>query len=299
MFKPLVKNALKSLGVEIRRAEKRKNTYVTRPAWDYQSAYVLPHYKNTDHVIDIGCGGAPSPLSSVLTDFFPDESIHRARPVVEDRPLIVCSADRMPFRDKFFNLSICSHVLEHVPDPARAAAEIGRISQKGYLETPAYGKDVLVGTGHQHIWQVVNDNGVFHFFPYTKRQHQAHADSPMMSIWCQEDFHSWQSFFWERQDIFNAIQFWEDTPQIRVHVSQASKANQVLPVWQPVAMERLPNLAPALNEAEITLLEAALITPDRSGTMRYRNGEFVDQTGHIAYPVRGKRIYFEMGDPPH
>ena len=83
-----------------------------------------------------------------------------------------------------FYLSICSHVLEHVPDPASAATKNGRISKRGYLETPAYGKDVLVGTGHQHIRQVVSDNDLFHFFSYTQRQNQAHADSPLMSIWC-------------------------------------------------------------------------------------------------------------------
>jgi len=299
MLKVLAKNVLKSLGLEIRRAEKRKNTYVTRPAWDYQSAYVLPHYKDADRVIDIGCGGAPSPLSSVLTDFFPDESIHRARPVVEDRPLIVCSAERMPIRDKFFDLSICSHVLEHVPDPASAAEEIARISRKGYLETPAYGKDVLVGTGNQHIWQVVNENGLFHFFPYTKRQHQAHADSPLMSIWCQDEFHPWQPFFWERQDIFNAIQFWEDAPQICVSGAPSGTPARAVSEWQPVAPERLPNMLPALSETEIALLEACLMTPDGSGAMRYQNGEFVDRTGNIKYPVRGKRVYFEMGSPSH
>jgi SAM-dependent methyltransferase len=298
MFKRLVKDVLKSIGLEISRVEKRKNVYLTRSAWDYQSAYVLPHCRDTGHVIDIGCGGAPSPVSSVLTDFFPDESIHRARPVVEDRPLIVCSAERMPIRDKYFDLSICSHVLEHVSDPAKAAAEIARISKKGYLETPSYGKDVLVGTGHQHVWQVVNDNGLFHFFPYTERQHQAHADSPLMSIWCQDKFHPWQPFFWERQDIFNAIQFWEDSPNVCVHGARAGSGARASSAWLPVVPERLPCLPPALSDTEITLLEACLTTPDGTETMRYWDGEFIDSTGTIKYPVRGKRVYFEMGGSP-
>ncbi len=295
MFKRLVKDAFKSLGIELKRTERRRNTFATLPSWDYQSAYVLPHYKDKDIVIDIGCGGAPCPLASVLTDFFPDESIHRARPVVEDRPLVVCSVERMPFRDKFFDLSICSHVLEHVSDPAKAASEIARVSKKGYLETPAYGKDALVGTGNQHIWQVVNDNGLFHFFPYTERQHQANVDSPLMSIWCQAEFHPWQLFFWERQDVFNAIQFWEDVPQVCVHGALVGRADRAVTTWEPVPPERLPNMTPALSETEIALLEACLITPDGSGPMRYRNGEFVDLTGNIKYPVRGKRVYYEMG----
>lgn len=294
MLKKLANNFLILFGLEIKRAEKRKNIYVPRSAWDYQSNYVLPHYKNSDHVIDIGCGGGASPVASVLTDFFPDESIHRARPVVEDRPLIVCSANRMPIRDKFFDLSICSHVLEHVPDPASAASEIGRISKKGYLETPAYGKDVLVGTGHQHIWQVVSDNGLFHFFPYTQRQHQAHANSPFMSIWCQDEYHPWQPFFWERQDIFNAIQFWENEPRVCVHRAQLRKAEQDISEWRPIRDERLSSIPSALSQEEIILLEACLISPDGNSAMRYLNGEFVDVTGRIKYPVRGKRIYFEM-----
>ena len=299
MFVRLLKNILKSFDIEIRRAEKRRNTFVNRPAWEYQSAYVLPHYKDTDRVIDIGCGGAPSPLSSVLTDYFPDESIHRARPLVEDRPLVVCSADRMPFRDKFFDLSICSHVLEHVPDPIKAVTEIARISRKGYLETPAYGKDVLVGTGNQHIWQVVNNEGVLHFFPYTQRQHQAHADSPLMDIWCQEEFHPWQQFFWERQDIFNAIQFWGESPNIFVHEEQPDMAERSSVAWLPVAQDRLPALAPNLNDSEIALLEACLLAPDGCGSMRYVMGEFVDSTGAFHYPVRGKRVYFDLGVHPN
>jgi SAM-dependent methyltransferase len=295
MIRRLVKDALQSVGLEITRFERRRNIYVARAAWEYQSTYILPHYKKTDLVIDIGCGGAPSPISTVLTDFFPDQSIHRARPVVEDRPLIVCSADRMPIRDKYFDLSICSHVLEHVSDPAMAAEEIARISKKGYIETPSYGKDVLVGTGHQHIWQVVNNNGLFHFFPYTERQHQAHADAPLMSIWCQEEFHPWQSFFWERQDIFNAIQFWENAPQVFVHKEQVSRVEGAVSAWRPVATERLPDIAPCLSETEIALLEACLITPEGSRAMGYRDGEFVDSSGNIKYPVRGKRVYFEMG----
>jgi SAM-dependent methyltransferase len=297
MFKKFLRNTLELCGLEIKRLEGRKNTYVNRLAWDYQSGYVLPSYKETDQVIDVGCGGAPSPIATVLTDYFPDYSIHRARPVVEDRPLIVCSADRMPIRDKFFDLSICSHVLEHVSDPASAAVEIARVSQKGYIETPAYGKDVLIGTGHQHIWQVVSNLGALHFFPYTKRQHVAHAESPFMSIWCQEKFHPWQVFFWERQDIFNAIQFWEDAPQIFVHGGQPSRREITLPEWKPVVIERLPNIPPALSDHEISLLEACLIAPDGGEPMRYKHGEFVDLTGLVRYPVRGKRIYFEAGSP--
>lgn len=295
MIKSLIKKSLNFFGLELHRAENRKNGYFSRSAWEYQSPYVLPHYKDGDLVIDIGCGGAPSPLSMVLTDFFPDESIHRARPVIEDRPLIVCSADRMPVRDKFFDLSICSHVLEHVPSPAHAAEEIGRISKKGYLETPSYGKDILIGTGHQHIWQVVNSSGVLHFFPYTQRQHQAHSDSPLMGIWCQDEYHPWQEFFWSRQDVFNAIQFWQDEPKVKVHGLKQTTELPVPVIWNSIPREKLPNIPPSLTSNEIELLAACLVTPDGQHSMRYDGGNFVGPSERIVYPVRGKRVYFEIG----
>lgn len=289
-----MKGVFAALGLEVRRIDRRRNEYIGRSAWDYQESYVLPLYKDGEIVIDIGCGGAPAPIASVLTDYFPDHSIHRARPLVEDRPLVVCSVDRMPFRDKCFDLSLCAHVLEHVPDPERAALEIARISKRGYLETPAYGKDILVGTGHQHVWQVVCSDTTFHFFPYTERQHAAHRDSPMMTIWCQEGFHEWQSFFWSRQDLFNAIQVWTDTPRIEVHALIDGVSDQ--PTWSPIPAIRLPSIPPLLTEREVGLLESFLISPDKSEPMRYDGSSFVNASSTIHYPVRGKRVYFELGD---
>ena len=297
MTRRIIKDALRGLGFDVKSVEKRRNIYATRPSWEYQAAYVLPHYKESDLVIDVGCGSAPSPPSSLVTDYYPDETIHRARPVAEDKPLVVCPADRMPFRTKYFDLSVCSHVLEHVPNPAQAAAEIARISKRGYLETPAYGKDTLIGTGHQHIWQVVNHDGTLHFFPYTERQHRANADSPLMTIWCQEEYHPWQKYFWERQDVFNAIQVWDGTISIRVHASDETAGRQEPAAsWKAVASERLPPQAPNLSDAEISLLEECLVTPGGDAPMRYRNGDFVDPSGNVVYPVRGKRIYFELPD---
>jgi ubiquinone/menaquinone biosynthesis C-methylase UbiE len=42
----------------------------------------------------------------------------------------------MPFAEKEFDFTYCSHVLEHVADPAAACREIMRISKRGYIECP-------------------------------------------------------------------------------------------------------------------------------------------------------------------
>lgn len=286
-----MKRFFRTLGVDVARAERRTNNWVSRPAWEYQSTYIDPLLRPGDVVIDVGCGAAPSPVANVLTDYFPDESIHRARPVVEDRPLVVCSALRMPFRDKAFDFSICSHVLEHVPDPALAAHEIARVSPRGYIETPSYGKDILVGTGDQHIWQVVLSDGTMHFFPYTARQTEAHAGSPFMDIWCQARFHPFQPFFWEHQDLFNAIHTWRDAPAVVVHKDIGFSS----PDWTPVDEARLADAAPALTDEEVVLLEARLVSPDGKAPMRWTGQSFASADGSAVYPVRAKRVYFELG----
>jgi SAM-dependent methyltransferase len=44
--------------------------------------------------------------------------------------------DDLPFKDKEFDYVICSHVLEHVPDPFKLKAEIERVGKAGYIELP-------------------------------------------------------------------------------------------------------------------------------------------------------------------
>ena len=295
MSKNILRRVLNKLAPFRSDVDVKPNLYISKPSWEYQSKTVLPHHRTGDMVIDVGCGGAPSPIATVLTDFYPDQTIHRARPLMDDRPLIVCRADRMPIRDKFFDFSMCAHVLEHVSDPLSATNEISRISKNGYLETPAYGKDVLIGTGDKHIWQIVSSGDTLHFFPYTARQHEAHRGSAFMDIWCAYAYHPLQEYFWERQDVFNASQLWSGSPKVAVH-----RLDTILPVgdkpsWMPVDLQLLPSTPPTLTALEISLMERLLVSTDLQTSMVYRENEFVDPSGLVSYPVRGKRVYFEVG----
>src|SRR3546814_19845275 len=42
----------------------------------------------------------------------------------------------MPFADGVFDHVICSHVLEHVPDPGAVIEEMIRVARSGYIEVP-------------------------------------------------------------------------------------------------------------------------------------------------------------------
>jgi SAM-dependent methyltransferase len=266
-----------------------------RTSWSYQEPLVAPLVRPGDVLLDIGSGNNPSPRADLLADFFPDDSFHRSGEVVEHKPLLVCSVDRIPLRRRSIDFVLCSHVLEHVADPVRSAAELSRIAKAGYAETPAYGKDILIGTGYMHRWQVVSHEGTLHFFEYTPRQQEAHVASPVMKIWLSPHFHPWQEYFWARQDLFNAWVVWKGKLPVEVHRRTPVRR---LSAWKPVDESRLPAVPPALTDAEITLLERCLAAPGAHGPMRFREDRFTDRTGRIRFPVRGKRIYCEQGRTP-
>jgi SAM-dependent methyltransferase len=270
-----------------------QNQYLQSSAWDYQKIWLDKYLPTEGIIVDVGSGNYPVPRADILADYFPDESIHRSGSVCEDRPLVICSLERMPFLNKSVDFLICSHVFEHLEHPEKAASETGRVAKAGYIETPTYGKDILIGTGYIHNWQVVEFEGTLHFFEYSQRQKEAHTTSPVMHIWMQPHYHPWQDFFWERQDLFNAVHIWEEAPKLITHRRTPSQT-KLLPSWNPVQERFLKQEAPQLSDREIGLLESCLATPDGKESMRYEENKFVNREGNIIYPVCGKRIYCEI-----
>lgn len=77
--------------------------------------------------------------------------------VKDDRPFTACNIEWLPYRDKEFDFVYCSHVLEHVPDPAMACAEIMRVGKRGYIETPTRTSDIILnftGLPDHHKWHI-------------------------------------------------------------------------------------------------------------------------------------------------
>jgi len=66
-------------------------------------------------------------------------AVKESKSVVNKSALQTASAQALPFEDGVFNVVIIKHITEHLPDPAKAIHEIGRVTAKGgclILATP-------------------------------------------------------------------------------------------------------------------------------------------------------------------
>lgn len=106
-------------------------------------------------VLDVGSGDKPHWRADVLVDLYPDASSPAQRPGAPrarvDRPLFVADASSLPFATGAFDHVICSHVLEHVADPARVIAELTRVARSGYLEVPQAASAKILDFP-SHLW---------------------------------------------------------------------------------------------------------------------------------------------------
>lgn len=98
-----------------------------------------------DLVLEVGSGHNPSPRADVLCDrFLLDDTERNREGALVDRPFAVGDICALPFGSGSFDYVICSHVLEHLEDPARAAAELRRVAPRGYVEVPSRENELLL-----------------------------------------------------------------------------------------------------------------------------------------------------------
>jgi SAM-dependent methyltransferase len=72
--------------------------------------------------------------------------------------------ESLPFADREFDFVVCRQVLEHVADPARAAAELSRVAARGLVEVPSRAGELMNGNP-THRWIVDLEDGVLVFHP--------------------------------------------------------------------------------------------------------------------------------------
>jgi 2-polyprenyl-3-methyl-5-hydroxy-6-metoxy-1,4-benzoquinol methylase len=81
-------------------------------------------------------------------------AVKKSKEVVNKTLLQTASAQELPFKDGVFNVVIIKHIVEHLPDPAKAINEIGRVTEKGgilILATPNLGSLLKPWKGERWI----------------------------------------------------------------------------------------------------------------------------------------------------
>ena len=106
-------------------------------------------------VLDVGSGDKPHWRADVLLDRYADAEFGGQRSgraaARITRPLFAADAADMPFADGVFDYVVCSHVLEHVPDPAAVISEITRVGRAGYIEVPQAASAKILDFP-SHLW---------------------------------------------------------------------------------------------------------------------------------------------------
>ena len=115
----------------------------------------------TPMILDIGPADKPLEKADLLVDLtFDNDYAREGRPLLTDgKPLIIADVQHLPFRDKAFSFTNCSHVLEHTDQPSLALSEVKRVSRSYYVECPNWIAENIIFGWPFHKWVVNKRNG--------------------------------------------------------------------------------------------------------------------------------------------
>lgn len=111
------------------------------------------------YVLDIGSGDKPFWRGDVFCDKLScadNQRASRSETITTIGKFINSDVCQMPFSNKEFDFSYCSHLLEHVKDLKKAIDEINRVSKSGYIEVPNAAHEFASPFG-SHLWLIFTD----------------------------------------------------------------------------------------------------------------------------------------------
>ncbi len=163
-----------------------------------------------DRVLEIGPGATPHPRSNVFLELeyqsLEEKKLQRGGGLAEgnfgDRPIFNYDGGIFPFGDAEFSYVICSHVIEHVNDPAAFMREVFRVgSGRGYLEYPLITYEYLYGfVVHKHFLKYDHGRRVLHFLP--KVATDFHQFAPVHSVFYSSLVNGWDDLCAANKNMF-------------------------------------------------------------------------------------------------
>jgi len=181
---------------------------------DYQSRFIKFDIKEGEKVLDIGSGGFPFPYATQLVDKFPEKTHHRYEKLkTKNLPFVQADIQELPFGDKSFDFVYCSHVLEHVEDPAKAISEIVRIGKRGFIEVPTKTSDLifnLTRLDHFHKWYINKVGNKLIFIEYNKNELRDTGDRELFHMAHSFLPNAFKRMYRKNKDLFTNFHLWED-----------------------------------------------------------------------------------------
>jgi SAM-dependent methyltransferase len=120
-------------------------------------------------VLEIGGGHNPYPQSDVIVDKYLENKERGGDLKRDRRPIVIADFQHLPFRSGTFAYAFCSHVIEHVEEPATALAELARVAAAGYLEAPSIPNEIVEPHREYHRWYVARSGAKLLFYPKTSQ----------------------------------------------------------------------------------------------------------------------------------
>jgi len=173
----------------------------------------------SDLVLDVGSGNYPHPRANVICDKCIDNDTERGGeylPKIEtqirflkNRIFIVAEAESLPFKDKIFDYTICSHVIEHSEYPDLVLKELVRVSSRGYIETPSIISEILFGWDY-HKWYIILERNTLMF----KRKKVSNDLGGLLSIFLRNPY--FKLFYMQNKDLFNIRYHWNKSINYKI-----------------------------------------------------------------------------------
>jgi SAM-dependent methyltransferase len=179
----------------------------------YQQTRIPFTFKKGDRVLDVGAGGNPFPHATHLAELYLGGTTHRFEPFRSGGlPVQMCDIGRLPYRSGAFDFVYCSHVLEHVNDPASACEELMRVAKRGYIETPTKLSDIMFNFTHlqdHHRWHI---NRIGASLVFIEWESEERRDTQINEFYWMEKskyMNPFQDLFRRHRDLFVNMMCWE------------------------------------------------------------------------------------------
>lgn len=140
--------------------------------------------KSTDKILDIG--GSMTQHSEIKIDTLvdiirPEESPYNPTKLLASKFVkLDITRQKLPFADKSFDICLCTHTLEDLPNPTFIIDEMNRVAKRGLIVTPSMGFDMVFtpidytnwltgarrvpGEAH-HKWFFINEGNLLRLIP--------------------------------------------------------------------------------------------------------------------------------------